>query len=360
MNTASIKKDITNPFALLSQLDSQVVQNREELLAYAKSLGFEESITNHLIYRIGKAGSRPMLGEYAPFLLSSLSYKHGLFKQLSSSWMLWYESCLIVDDLEDERYELEGDYKISELLENEAKKRFYAFNIPNQEQLWEDVRKELKAVKVWESQKLDSKCNTDEFIKYSGKKLAPVKLLANYLTFLEQGRVMTNEEVLGINHICSAIQILDDINDITADFKHDQKSIIISLAQEWATLKAQKERSGDVLLVPDEVLLHAILSKAYSKCWRWCAAEIDLAKTFAPNVLNNLGWNVFDKLKEFCVNSAVEFDRLLADQVVEEHLMSFYRDIGVNDNICLTQYNRWDGDIGRLLKYVHEGPRADN
>ncbi len=207
---------------------------RVEMLPYPQS----EGISAHFNSRLTRSRGRPMLGEYAPFMLCEvLQVSPTRVEEISFPWLMLYEAAMLADDLADSQ--LDDTPRGIYLLQLTLTEAVLAWR-PICDQfpfLWDELgRFQRQAVTAAYAELEGSPCDiaggADEHFVH-GRKNALAKYCGSALSALERKRPLTVTEDCGLDNLCSGVQLLDDITDSWSDLVFSQSNYVANEVRLW-------------------------------------------------------------------------------------------------------------------------------
>lgn len=280
---------------------------RHKLYQFAGSINGPagDALASHYSARIRISESRPMLGEHAAFMFGDLfSADDRNIDVVSFPWLLLYEYALVLDDLADDRFTEKADLQIvSEMLFENAV-REYEMIFGGDKRLWRSFDySKTQFFESMEHEKTISVGDGDPFsadlLVQQGRKSALAKICATSLMLVDKDRPLTHAEEVGIDHICTAVQLLDDVADVAEDFERRQSNPLLNSARKWvdAHLAEYKNASNQ-----KAIIMGLIYSGALDRSWIIASEEI-IKGLNQFDLVENRTRSYFHRLSDSCRKS---------------------------------------------------------
>lgn len=274
MTTLIVESEVAAPvhsLVTLEDVESGVIRARRRLLRHLESLPepFDSLAVKFYQERLRRAGHRPMLGEYAPFLLRQVfGASQGTVEAICLPWFVLYAYTLSLDDVLDRIEDASPvDVILSQVLLDSAlllwKPRFDSHG-----DLWDmflQYRTESAVAIVGEATASRAWLQSAPNLSQSrhilmGQKAALVKLLAVSLSLDSRSRLLNSEENTGIDNVCAGIQLLDDITDYLEDYHARHYTYPLCLSLRWLYAKPRLHRLCHRSLKDEEIRAVVTLS----------------------------------------------------------------------------------------------------
>ncbi len=228
MTTLILEGQVASPVhssVTLEGVESGVIHARRRLLRHLESLPkpFDSLAVKYYRERLHRAGHRPMLGEYAPFLLGQVfGASQGTVEAVCLPWFTTYAHALALDDVLDRITDSSpARLVLGEVLLDSAL-TLWKPHFDNHDGLWEvfvRCRSESATAMLGEfatdresgstSARVDDEAADAEHLLI-GKKAALIKLLASSLSLETRDRLLSPPEDAGVENMCAGIQLLDE------------------------------------------------------------------------------------------------------------------------------------------------------
>ena len=216
-----------------------VTAMRERFFGYLRGLPAPcgDDLIRHFSARLARSGGRPVLGEYAPFMLCDIlgvpTQKVG---EIAVPWLMLYETSALTDDLAD--LQVEDQAEAAFLLQFAFTEAMYCWRnyLEQFPFLWDELRRFQKEAVCAAYSELRDGHNRSGWQGGElafGRKPALAKFCAAVLVALGKNRGLTREENEGLNQLCTAVQLLDDITDSESDLRLKQSNYVASAIVKW-------------------------------------------------------------------------------------------------------------------------------
>ena len=216
-----------------------VTAMRSPFFDYLRSLPAPcgDDLIRHFSARVARSQGRPVLGEYAPFMLCDIlgisTQKAG---EIAVPWLMLYETSALTDDLAD--LQVEDRAKSSFLLQLVFTEAMYCWKgyLERFPFLWDELRRfQQEAVCAAYSELTDT--NPKDGWRSSGLAFGRKPALANFcasaLCALGCNRRLTQAESEGLDHLCTVVQLLDDVTDSNSDLQLAQSNYVADTIVCW-------------------------------------------------------------------------------------------------------------------------------
>ncbi len=267
----------------------------------------------HYEVRVQRAKGKPMLGGQALTFLSDIfEIDVRLTSDLIVPWALLYQHSLLVDDLVDHPLKMNGRHIIlSQLLLDKATSAYrQVFGARgNIWCLFERYRMEsfhamLREIE-WSEEPRD--LGDDMLLLQQGRKAALAKFCAATLLYRAKGHTLSRQQENAIDVLCVAIQLLDDLNDISEDAPEGRMNYLQLSALRWVKRLALENRSNNITrrLGPNQLYVALVLSGAVSDTWDLAANNIQkgLSSLCVPTNSNTAQY--FSRMAKECRRSSL-------------------------------------------------------
>lgn len=353
----------------ISFLQTKIELLRQLLYQYAESIPvpLNRILINHYKERLGCAEDRPMLGEYAAFMVGDLfSIKPQIVDQLAFPWLLLYEYSLLLDDLLDKsRSRRVHELLLTQILLESSLTRYRSL-LGDNSLLWavyDSYRQQSTNGILHEiewSTNVSRMCDNGVIIE-QGRKSAIVKFCATSIVYFDKKRLLSSREEEGIDHLCAGIQLLDDLTDVFEDHKAGRLNVLLKDAYDWLENNTSKSTHSMQLMHVDVYHLMAALSYsgAIERSWMKAAEQIDEALDLFTDV-NSQTARYFHSISTKCRESA-NLIRELMSETPEFHGDFVISDVnGRHATISDIRSLRLSELIVKINEHVSTGPKASN
>lgn len=224
----------------LAGLSKNVVTNRQTFLRGLGKLPpeFGNRLADNYNDRLNRARGKPLLGEYAPWLLADmlpLNNRRSALR-IAPAWMNLYAYTLFVDDVLDTTKPVDhshsflasalllerGISEISAALPRNAKIR-----VKLDRYFLEAAQAVFKEINQ-HRQKLDAYCEDD--VSRLGEKVALLKLCASFLLAVDGGSHPEKELLIPVAALATGAQLFDDITDWKEDWQSGNYTYLLTYA----------------------------------------------------------------------------------------------------------------------------------
>lgn len=319
-----ILSNITEDYSKVSYLNTirpKVLNVRRQFYDYAANMKSElgNSVIYHFNERLKRAGDTLMLGEYAPFILGDLfSISETGISKISFPWLILYEYCLLLDDLMDkERENWQLEMLSSQVLLDKAYKEYFVdandrYNIHNYFERYrnESIEGIVSELNWSKNNKIE---NIDAAIIIQGRKAALVKFCVASMINVEHNRNITKEEEKILDNICAAIQLLDDLTDISEDHTECRINIMLSTIYKWIENKYPYYNKTNINY--DQLIAGLIISQSMNTTLEISANQLRSVKILEKRFRDNDGSiEYFMQLAENCLQKSKQVDNILKEE----------------------------------------------
>jgi hypothetical protein len=156
--------------------------------------------------------------------------------EIAVPWLMLYETSALTDDLAD--LQVEDQAEAAFLLQFAFTEAMYCWRnyLEQFPFLWDELRRfQQEAVCAAYSELRDghNRSGWQGGELAFGRKPALAKFCAAVLVALGKNRGLTREENEGLNQLCTAVQLLDDITDSESDLRLKQSNYVASAIVKW-------------------------------------------------------------------------------------------------------------------------------
>lgn len=239
---SSASMQIDSAFEELSRSYPAIRIERSRLFDQIRDSNFTHLNSQFLDYyqeRTNHPSGAVSPGEYVPAILADLlDIEQHHVNALARPWIICYSWTLLTDDLIDRGYQKTWVLWKTELLRMLGQELSREFDTPID--IWTRLKSDLEDM-IGSMQRENPESRYDAISidpkhilspTEQGKKAAPSKSFAHMLLALSGDRSLSSEQELAIDYLSSAVQIGDDITDLTEDYHAGRKSCPLSLARE--------------------------------------------------------------------------------------------------------------------------------
>lgn len=231
---------------LLSRYSPMISETRHQFIELIGQLppALSDIALQRISDRTSRAGGRPLLGEYAPWLIADLLEIHDVpaVRQITLSWLHVYFFVLMVDDLVDrppDRLD-PSDFIIGSFLFQKGLLRLARHGIYEEgldAAFLDTAVAALREISAWHH-RIQGLASPDPTLV--GQKLALLRVCCRSLVPLAVGRHNPTAALdIFLDHLGIGIQLLDDVTDLEEDFCGGRLSHPLRLAvQRYPSLSA--------------------------------------------------------------------------------------------------------------------------
>lgn len=359
-----LPRDLTS-LHFLSAFQTKVKNLRQGLYRFAHSYPspLDVILINHYEERLRRAHGHPMLGEYAPFMVGDLfALRPHAIEQLAFPWLLLYEYSLLLDDLIDqERVFSRSELLLSQMLLTsscneyrrligESRSPWAAYDSYQHEWLL-GMLNEMQALSFKEA------CSPLEMVNQQGRKSAIVKFCAASLVYLDKGRLLSSQEQQGIDHICSGIQLLDDLTNVLEDHREGRHNFILELTHQWFKATLSHARVGWASLNTNQLTFALVYSGSIGRSWNAAADELEKGLTCFTGSESQTA-KYFRSISTHCRKGArlIEDARRDLPEFREDFLYAQVVQSNIIEPGSTGLPDSWQG----VMRAINDGPKASN
>jgi hypothetical protein len=267
---------------LLTTFTVKAKELRAEFYSYSNQLPapLAGTMKQHFKERIRVSKGRPMLGEAATFLFGDLlNVPAAVVNHLAFSWLLLYEHCLLVDDLVDRRrVNRIEETLLSQMLLAGSLQQYHAI-LGKDDALWQAFDRYycewvegMMSEREWALN--GGMPERSIAVRMQGQKAAIVKFCVAAMLHADRGRLLTGSEERGVDRICTAVQLLDDLADIWDDHVEGRLNTLLHEAYLANGAKGKAVESVRERLGYEELAILLLQAGALQESWSEAAACI--------------------------------------------------------------------------------------
>jgi len=366
MNYQAIKKnDLLQGSDLdrLSVFEDRIKQLRRRLYDYAEKLPspLNETLTEHYNTRLKSTEGKPMLGEYAAFLIGGLyDINISTIMDISYPWLLLYEYCLLLDDIIDKNNEdLTNKILLSQMLLNKSRIEFKRI-IGQTSRSWEsfDIHFEEWIYAMLHELNLSKNEHTEfkpDNIIEQGRKASVVKFCASCILRLSNNRDLSPVEKVSLDNICAGIQLLDDLDDYLEDHAAGRKNFLLLETYRW--LENNHTRNSQISL--DELRFGMIYSGSLERTWSLASSYIMNGISKFENKHSDV-YYYFSNLALECQNSCNTVCNILKSAPTPNWNLENRMNKKVECDVFDINQKVLDNFSSNILLIIERGPKAAN
>jgi hypothetical protein len=267
------------------ELEAEALSSRQAFLCGLSDLPpvMRATVIRNYDERIARGNGRPLLGEYAPWLLADVLplRSREVIDRVSPAWMNLYAYTLFVDDVLDIRRKPDAAPLLlaSQLLLERGLASLYAVLSPGS---WVCLRIDgyfLEAATAVLSE-LQGHRNlvrdyTEDELKRLGQKVSFLKLCAaSMLSADGHGEDQYEDCLIPIEDLATGMQLLDDVTDWLDDWKSGSYTPLLTRTFRRLEDQGLCAASAPQCLEPIEVLTAMILTGSLDECVRMGLAHL--------------------------------------------------------------------------------------
>jgi len=273
-------------------------------------------LEEYYVERAMRAGELPRMGEEVLLLCGDLfRIDADTMRRTSTPWACLYVNCLMIDDLID----VPGKYPpgCAMLVQHLADEGYRLLRevVGGEGVFWEQLQK--YRLQSWQAITAEIRpplcggdCSPLDVALEQGKKAAMAKACAAALMQGSYGIALNERQEHGLDCLCAAVQLLDDIHDCREDHAVKRNNLLLTRGEE---LLAAPDASSRFWELDEQSLLCALLvSGAVCDAWS-LAAELLEESLSALGGAGDSGTEVyFQSLAEKCRTSASHISSIIS------------------------------------------------
>jgi hypothetical protein len=306
-NTEALRAHIS---ASEKMIPANYVQMALEDVGSPLPKALSDSLMDYYRDRVSRSRGLPRMGEEVLFLFGDLfSIDRETLIRTAPAWACFYVNCLLIDDQIDIPIRRSVfDPILAQYLADEGHRRFrdvFGSDAPFWGQLqryrlesWQAITSELR----W----CEGREGSDRYSTAirQGRKAAMAKACASALLYGSYGTVLTGRQELGLDFLCAAVQLLDDVNDYREDHEVERGNFLLLHSVKWFDQARKPSRFCDA--GEQQLLCSLLLSGAVRDSWTLAADLLSEAMDLLGCVGLSRGENYFRELSDACRTSAQE------------------------------------------------------
>lgn len=260
--------------------------------------------------RIRRSHGLPRMGEEILYLFADMfCIDEGTLRSIAAPWACFYVNCLIIDDQIDVVSDKSLTYPmLAQFLADEGQRRLQKV-FKNNAPVWEHIYR--YRLQSWHAIASELRGAVGQG-RYGaairqGQKAAMAKVCATALIYGSYGVVPSRRQVLGLDYLCGAVQLLDDIQDYQEDHLAGRDNLMLARCAEWFNCRTSV--SGFEGASECQLLCGILLSGAVRDSWVLAAEMFEKAMSLLGPQEGAQGSMYFHEMGNKCRASA---DRLEA------------------------------------------------
>jgi hypothetical protein len=295
---------MTTTKSSLANFSKNVATNRQTFFRGLNTLPreFETRLSSNYKNRIARANGKPLLGEYAPWLLVDLLPLNNpkVALRIAPAWMNLYAYTLFVDDMLDTNTKNElsksvlasglllerGISALTDALPKDAKVRVKLdrYFLEAATATFKEITKHRERLSRY----------SQKDISRLGEKVALLKLCASCLLAADGAKSISNELLVPIESLATGAQLFDDVTDWQEDWRAGNYTYLLTRTfQRLKNLGIAREPSQ---FSQAEVLIGIVITGSLEDCLRRGLGYLNAVETSSYNKVDSVAKRLLEEL----------------------------------------------------------------